>query len=393
MPATYDYLNLPAETNFRFQSPNKGTSNKICRECAFIHFCPGLSKGNLKGRLNTIRPFKTINPEAEKKYCRKLINSGMFLTRFKFHRDELEWEQVLIRTNFNCNERCIFCWVPPHLGNLPHKLLEGVLKEILSETISNLAIVFTGGEPTLNPHLPDYIKMVTDAGVGSVELQTNALKLADTEYARLLVQNGLNLALISLHGHTPELSDRITRTPGAFIKTVAGAKNLTDFGAAVNFNFVMNTENYPAIPSYLDFIKSNFPQSSVILSIIGPKYALDLYRNVLPRLSEQAPYVIDGKKILGDKLVVLNSTCGMPPCVLTDGIELFVKELIPVTLDDGLRRIFHKKKTCDSCATNDFCFGFWRNYVEVYGDDEMNPIPDSPMIRKRKEMFKIQSQS
>jgi len=355
--------------------------------------CPGINKGYLHAFQNIIKPFKTINPEAEKKYCQKLINTNMISTRFKFYHDDSEWEQVLIRTNFNCNERCIFCWVDPHLGDIPHKLLENILKDVLSGANSKLAIVFTGGEPTLNPHLPDYIKMVSDAGVGSVELQTNALKLADAEYARLLVQNGLALALISLHGHTPELSYKITRTPDAFIKTVAGAKNLANFGAIVTFNFVMNKENYSAIPSYLEFIGSNFPQSPVILSIIGPKLALHLYRNALPRLSEQAPYVIEGKKMFGEKLVVFNSTCGMPPCVLADGIELFIEELIPVTLDDDLRRMFHKKTICASCAANYFCFGFWHNYVEVYGDDEMNPIPDSPMIRKRKEKFNIQNQA
>ena len=391
MPVTYEYLNLPSEASLMFLLPDKDKPNEVCRECIFILTCPGINKNYLHTFPNIIKPLKTINPEAEKKYYQKLININMILTRFKFYYNDSEWEHVLIRTNFNCNERCIFCWVDPHFSNPPHKFMEYILEEILSEATSRLAIVFSGGEPTLNPHLPDYIKIVSDAGVSVIELQTNAVKLANPEYTRLLVKNGLTNAFISLHGHTPELSDRITQTPGSFTKTVAGAKNLADLGATVNFNFVMNKENYFTIPSYLEFIGSNFPRSAVMLSILGPKLALHLYRNALSRLSEQAPYVIEGKKMFGDKLVVFNSTCGMPPCLLKDGIELFIGELIPVTLDDDLRGVFHKKKICAGCAANDFCFGFWRNYVEVYGDDEMNPISDSPMIKKRKDMFNIQS--
>ncbi|MEW6201339.1 MAG: radical SAM protein, partial [bacterium] len=282
------------------------------------------------------------------------------------------------------NERCLFCWLDPYLSDLPHGLIKNVIKYIIDEKDAKRIITFTGGEPTLNPHLTDYIKMVSDAGFDFLELQTNALRCANAEYARLLVQSGLTRALISLHGHTAEISDKVTRTPGGFAKTVAGARNLVNLGVAVTFNYVMNIENYQTTQSYLEFIISNFPQSQVVLSIVGPSYAQELYRNALPRLSDQAPYIIECKKMYDRKLIATGFTCGMPPCVLADSIELFLDEFHPVVIDGDLTSVFFKKETCNSCSLNDFCFGFWRNYVDVYGDDEMKPIPESPLIKKFK---------
>ncbi|MEW6201496.1 MAG: radical SAM protein, partial [bacterium] len=274
LPSCFEYFDLPHDIYYR--SPTKITPVRVCGECLFSPSCPGLNKSYIQAHKNTIKPFLTLNPEAEKTYCEKLIKANLFLTRYKYEVKVGELEQILIRTNYNCNERCLFCWVDPDLGSVPHRIVEIALKKIIWELNSNSIIVFTGGEPTLNPQLPDYIKTVSDAGIKNIELQTNAIRMADPEYAGQLVANGLTFALISLHGHTSEISDSITQTPGAFKKTIAGAKNLYDSGVRIQFNFVINTENYFTIPSYLGFIGDKFPDSTVILSIIGPKFAQEL---------------------------------------------------------------------------------------------------------------------
>jgi len=76
-----------------------------------------------------------------------------------------------------CNLRCVYCYVP-HLV-LPEKIKKQ--KEISQEKIFSFlkerkdfleAVAVTGGEPTINKQLPNFLKKIKKLGY-SVELETN----------------------------------------------------------------------------------------------------------------------------------------------------------------------------------------------------------------------------
>ena len=73
------------------------------------------------------------------------------------------------------------------------------LKEFPQDGIKR--IVFSGlGEPLMNPHLPDYVRMVVEAGIaGRVEIITNGLLLS-LEKSRALVAAGITNINISVQG-------------------------------------------------------------------------------------------------------------------------------------------------------------------------------------------------
>lgn len=62
-------------------------------------------------------------------------------------------------------------------------------------------IVFIGGEPTLNPHLPDYISKTLNVGLKPVVV-TNGLKLSFMNYAKKIAQRGSTIVI-----HIPFMKD------------------------------------------------------------------------------------------------------------------------------------------------------------------------------------------
>jgi len=91
-----------------------------------------------------------------------------------------------------CNLRCQFCYVP-HLV-LPEEMKRQ--KEISQEEIFSFlnerknfldAVAITGGEPTINKDLPDFIKKIKEIGY-LVELETNG---TNPEMVRFLIDSNL----------------------------------------------------------------------------------------------------------------------------------------------------------------------------------------------------------
>ncbi|MEN6408447.1 MAG: PqqD family peptide modification chaperone [Anaerolineaceae bacterium] len=91
--------------------------------------------------------------------------------------------------------------------------IERVRREMLTEewqTILQKAwdagiphVIFTGGEPTLRPDLPDLIRYAESLGLVS-GLISDGLRLAETEFLHTLLQSGLDHLMLILHADEEE---------------------------------------------------------------------------------------------------------------------------------------------------------------------------------------------
>jgi len=133
--------------------------------------------------------------------------------------------------SLRCQNACLFCMefdartgrrlgagAAPGLAFLtPERLLARLAPEHRS-----LPVLFTGGEPTLNPHLPDLIRALRERGFRGTGLQTNGRRLADPAFAIKLARAGLSRVSISLHGSSAAVHDAMTRAPGSWARTWRG---------------------------------------------------------------------------------------------------------------------------------------------------------------------------
>ena len=109
-----------------------------------------------------------------------------------------------------CNLDCPICYTinrnrdPYQMSNQD---LVQILDHLLEEHHELDIINFTGGEPTLNPHLLDFIQICNRKGIRRVTISTNGIRLRDEAYVRKLAALNARIVL-SLDSFDPE-TDRL----------------------------------------------------------------------------------------------------------------------------------------------------------------------------------------
>lgn len=97
-----------------------------------------------------------------------------------------------------CNLDCPICYTVNKNDN-PHMLSEAAFQQTLDQLKSQhdeLDIInFTGGEPTLHPGLPQFLKMARAAGIQRLTVSTNGLKLLNEDYVKELAEADARIVL------------------------------------------------------------------------------------------------------------------------------------------------------------------------------------------------------
>lgn len=344
-----------------------------CSDCRMRESCVGLSIEHVArfGR-PAMRPIVeermrrrlSLIHTVEEQIARELVTPGGRV------RDASTREEQIIRVNFHCNQACDFCYVSTHLP-APHN--DAVLNAIRSALSAGNPIVISGGEPTLNPRLVEYLKLAVESPY-PVELQTNAVKLADRELARAVVETGVQRAFVSLHGATAAVSDAVTRAPGTFDKTILGIDNLHALGLELRLNFVICRVNAAELPAMIELVADRWPRASVSISFVAQSTdVVPRDRDLMPRYADVMPFVADALergRARGVAISGFESMCGLPLCLVpVDRDELFALPEVADANDE-----FVKTGACAQCSLGSRCYGIRRGYVDLHGADELQAI-------------------
>lgn len=282
-------------------------------------------------------------------------------------------DEVLIRINYNCNQRCLFCWVESGYENISPQQVKSYIKKLRRYQIG--AVCITGGEPTLNPKLSEYIKLLKTGNISRVGLQTNAVLLHRAPRASALVRAGLDFALVSLHSHNPEISDMLTGLAGSFQKTVQGISNLRKSGALVLISHVINSFNYQDLPEFVKFSAASLQRTPIVFSTAAPIYGAMMVRNIIPRLSEIKRPLTQALDLCYDLRVPFSgipALCGVPLC-LFDGNHRYYPDAKRLSPRQNSADMV-KTAACSGCGLTDYCFGLRKHYADVHGTDELHPV-------------------
>lgn len=210
-----------------------------------------------------------------------------------------------VRLTRACNNRCLFC-LDSGAQNGRVVPEEAVRERILEGRRAGAErLILSGGEPTIHPRYLDFIRLGTDAGYTWVQTVTNGRMFRYGRFADTAVRHGLREATFSMHGHTPDLHDRLVGHDGAFVQALAGLRRVMGLGVVVSVDVVLNRLNLPFLREILEFYVGLGVREFDLLHLIPFGRGWDENRDLLfpeddllGRELERALRAVDGRGIV-----------------------------------------------------------------------------------------------
>lgn len=316
------------------------------------------------------------------------------MTQSKFEKKEAAAgrKKLWIRLTHICNNDCVFCL---DQKNQNGKVIEyAVILEQLRKGRKEKyeRVVLSGGEPTLHPKLKEVIRAAKGMGYAHVQIITNGRMLAYPKFAKELKDAGLDEITFSMHAHTKELLEKITRIKGSHIQAMSGLKNALENKFIVSVDIVINRTNYKYLREIMEFFIRFGITEFDLLYLIPFGSAWENWKEVIYSQKSGAKYLEKALELDKDPNVFIWTN--RLPARLLEGHEDLIQT--PVKLKDdlaGMQEMFERYvkedemmscrgKRCRSCVMHDFC----DDLVSLKNEGEIKSCPNPKCIReKRKE--------
>lgn len=316
---------------------------------------------------------------------------------------------IYINVGAACNENCVFCLVKGSESEIPQMTadeIKSAIKKFLEG--GGKTIDLTGGEPTLRNDLPEIIAYAEQfSGLETVSIITNGVRLADGDFMKRIAEadslHKINFCF-SFHSHKPEISDKLTGLSGTFDAKVSAIKSVLSYGIGATLYHVITSDNYRDLPGFVEFINREFPRINyVTLAYPFPQGAATKNNWIYVRFSELEPYLTKALELLDEKkYTTYIPSCGQFPLCVVPGSEMkvleplsYYEENVVGLVGKDLFREFewgsekwidkykNKSEECKTCIFNNFCQGFWREYINQFGFDGIKPVNEDNFMGNR----------
>lgn len=285
-----------------------------------------------------------------------------------------------------CNNSCIFCVVGSHIGS-PEKVNKKMVFEFLASNKDKgyEAVNIHGGEPTIVPEFLDVLTMIKENGYKHISVQTNGRLLKDMDFARKVIDRGVDTLVVSLHGHTPELHDYFTTVPNSFNEAVEGIRNAVKLGCKVRTNTCVCQQNLEYLADIVSYSMDLGTSHINISNLHTAGNCLKNFGLVVPRVQDAVPHVLKAVDACVKRNIRVTLE-GYTSCVLGDKsrymidweenkFKLLYKSFVMNDYSEFMAKETRTKSTsCKTCKEYNECSGVYKEYAAAYGFDEFKEI-------------------
>ncbi|MGB9978390.1 radical SAM protein [Methanobacterium sp.] len=163
--------------------------------------------------------------------------------------------QIVWNITKACNMKCIHCYESAGKRDKNELSSKEVINGLNCMAKSGVtSIAFSGGEPTIHPHILDFIKYTENSGMCSA-MATNGYILADKRKSEQFIDAGLEFIQISLDGTNSNTHDSFRGVDGAWKRAVSAVENFVDAGIFVEVATTVTEHNIDEIPKMIDFVR------------------------------------------------------------------------------------------------------------------------------------------
>lgn len=298
-------------------------------------------------------------------------------------------KNLSIHLTDTCNNSCRFCVVDSHEGTaekVDQKIVRKFLKVNANKGYDSVNI--HGGEPTLLPDMFQVLETIQEFGYPFVSLQTNGRLLKDMDFARSLVDRGVELFVISLHGKDAAMHDFFTQVEGSFDEALRGIKNVKKLGKKVRTNTVLCKQSYQTLSDIVQLSLSLGTDHINISNIHTTGRAYRHFDELVPRVTTIVPTVqkVIDEVVAAGKVVTVE---GFPPCSLgpyrkymvnwdNNEFKVLFRRMVLNNYEKFMETSTRKHgKMCETCTWNQRCGGIYKEYLQIVGDGEFQAIREN----------------
>jgi MoaA/NifB/PqqE/SkfB family radical SAM enzyme len=297
--------------------------------------------------------------------------------------------RLVMSVGYSCNNNCKFCVVADKRAHCD-KTTDQIKLE-LCEAYKNgfKEVVFTGGEYTIRKDVFELIEYAKNLGYLVIQIQTNGRRFSSKDFCEKIFIAGMNQFAPSLHGHTPDLHDKLTQKTGSFRQTVLGIyniKKLTKGRVRIFTNTVVTKHNYVFLPKIAELLIKLGVDMYQFAFIHPQGQAQANFNDLVPKKTDALPYIKKGLDLgIANGVGVMTEALAL--CLLPgyeqycgefyspDNTQLRERGVVINDFDSIKIKLGKVKfKQCNLCKFNNLCQGPWKEYAEYYGDSEFKPI-------------------
>ncbi len=317
--------------------------------------------------------------------------------------------RAVVDLNRVCNAKCLMCYYA-HSNEKWSKSIETVKKELVeAKKRGNTSVDFTGGEPTIYPHMEEAIEFAEGIGLHTCVI-TNGLAV---DRIRRIIDAGCREWLLSVHGYGAT-QDKVLNVQGAWKRISDCLEVFHEKKCFVRVNCTLTKLNAKELPKLALFFVKEVKARVVNFINFNPHYewgkkdqpeVFKRLNKVQVKVKRVAPFLRTAIDILNANNTWVNVRyfpfCALKgyethicnnPQVMFDPFE-WDYGVHPKTVERYLqfarelqRRINSREGRCSQCGIVDVCGGVHRNYAKIHGYEEMEPyslVSDYPYQFKK----------
>ncbi len=179
--------------------------------------------------------------------------------------------RIWVRIASACNNKCIFCLdSDAQNGTFPSE--EKIKKQIKNwfKPWYDNRVIISGGEASINPKFPEYIKYAKKIWYNRVQTVTNWNMFAIPFFCKKVFEAWLEEVTFSFHWHNSKLHDYLVATPWAFKKSLKWLIYIKKYypEIIINIDIVVNKINVAYLSDIVKFFIKLWVYEYDILQII-----------------------------------------------------------------------------------------------------------------------------
>lgn len=166
-------------------------------------------------------------------------------------------DSLHIDITWECNERCIHCYVPNSVKNhttcMPLKKFCQTVDEFVE--MGGKDIVLSGGEPLMHPSFEEMLHYCGEKGLTTAIFSN--LTLLDNRLAEVMKSTNVGLVQVSVYSVNPDIHDSITKRSGSLVKTLLAIELLQAEGIPVQISCPIMRQNMNEVVNVMKYARKN----------------------------------------------------------------------------------------------------------------------------------------